>query len=620
MRTNKLNIMRLFIAFIILSTLNSIFVFADDPGSHFRYGTLSWAPTGNPGEVDFRLKAAFRRDSNWGPVNIGAIITETQGPTRFNFGDNSSTNTLQFIIIAHSVSENWVIGEMLDPVTGNVGLLHTYSGSGPFTAFLAGFSGGDACCRIGQAGFGTTPPLANRAGGDYPLETIVFPESDNSSPVSTMVPVVVVQEGSPATFFVPAADPDGDPIRWRLSTDAEAGGGSHPPGLNVNPSTGEVFWNNVGLDQTAFWTTQIVIEDLDANGNVKTKTPVDFLLRIVPPPPPEFPECTINPAGPLMVAVGSLVSFTVNGTDADQGDVVELNSGGLPAGAIMTPSLPIIGPFSGVSSTFSWTPTATQAGTYVVIFSATDQTGRQGLCSIVIVVITEITVVFDIKPQSCPNPFRVTDKGVLPVAILGTDDFDVNDIDLSTLDLAGVAPLRNSIEDVSTPVVNRQDECDCTIEGADGFDDLTLKFNAQTIIAALGPVNDGDEVFLTITGNLKDGTPIVGKDCVIIKAKGFRKSGAKSEVSVLENYALFQNYPNPFNPETRISYALPLESSVSLKVYDISGRVVSTLVNKTQSAGVYQVTFNATNLTSGIYFYALQAGSFSQINRMLIIK
>ena len=149
-------IIGVFITFFVITILNLTFALADE-GSHFRYGTLSWAPTGNPGEVEFRLRASFRRDSNWGPVNTGATITETQGPTRFNFGDGNVTGILQFIITAHSVSENWVVGEALDPVTGNVGIRHTYSGPGPFTAFL-GSSFGGACCRIGQVGFPTTPP------------------------------------------------------------------------------------------------------------------------------------------------------------------------------------------------------------------------------------------------------------------------------------------------------------------------------------------------------------------------------------------------------------------------------------------------------------------------------
>jgi len=86
--------------------------------------------------------------------------------------------------------------------------------------------------------------------------------------------------------------------------------------------------------------------------------------------------------------------------------------------------------------------------------------------------------------------------------------------------LEGNDPIRSDIEDVSTPVANQQDVCDCTTDGPDGFDDLTLKFDTQGIVGALGPVNDGDEVVLTLTGALNDGTPIEGMDCIIVIQKG----------------------------------------------------------------------------------------------------
>lgn len=367
-----------------------------DPGSHFRYGTLSWEPTGNPGEVKFLLRAAFRRSSSWGPVNTGAIITETQGPTQFDFGDGNVTGTLQFLITAHSVTEDWVIGEALDPGTGNIGILHTYAGAGPFTAFLAGPAnpfGGLACCRIGQVGF-PTPNLNNRPGGTYPLETTVFPQSGNSSPVSSMIPVVVVPQSAMATFLVPGADANADPIQFRLSTDPEAGGGPHPGGLTINSSTGLVTWNNLGL-ATDFWTTQIMVEDLDGSGMVKTKTPVDFLLRIIPPGQQigVAPSCSINPAGPQLAVVGNPVAFSVTGTDPDAGATVTLHSGSLPGGATMAPALPTSGA-TGVSSSFSWTPGAAQVGAHVMVFSATDENGLQGLCT------TTINVILDVTPPN----------------------------------------------------------------------------------------------------------------------------------------------------------------------------------------------------------------------------
>ena len=85
-------------------------------------------------------------------------------------------------------------------------------------------------------------------------------------------------------------------------------------------------------------------------------------------------------------------------------------------------------------------------------------------------------------------------------------------------------------------------------------------------------------------------------------------------------YTLFQNYPNPFNPVTKISYSIPEMSSVRIKVYDILGNEVTTLVNKEQSAGFYEVELDAKGLTSGIYFYSLTAGTFTETRKMILMK
>jgi hypothetical protein len=87
-----------------------------------------------------------------------------------------------------------------------------------------------------------------------------------------------------------------------------------------------------------------------------------------------------------------------------------------------------------------------------------------------------------------------------------------------------------------------------------------------------------------------------------------------------KQFALAQNYPNPFNPITMIRYELPERADVSLKVYDILGREVATLVNASQGQGSYQVPFNASTLSSGVYFYRLKAGSFMQTKKMLLVK
>ena len=83
---------------------------------------------------------------------------------------------------------------------------------------------------------------------------------------------------------------------------------------------------------------------------------------------------------------------------------------------------------------------------------------------------------------------------------------------------------------------------------------------------------------------------------------------------------MYQNYPNPFNPETTIKYAVPKTVNVELKVFDILGREVKTLVNETKNPGYYEVQLNANNLASGVYFYRLKAGEYNKTDKMLLLK
>jgi hypothetical protein len=85
-------------------------------------------------------------------------------------------------------------------------------------------------------------------------------------------------------------------------------------------------------------------------------------------------------------------------------------------------------------------------------------------------------------------------------------------------------------------------------------------------------------------------------------------------------FDLHQNYPNPFNPSTVISWQLPVSSRVSLKVYDVLGKEVATLVNENKEAGYYETRFDGSALASGLYIYRLSAGNFVSTKKMLMIK
>ena len=132
--------------------------------------------------------------------------------------------------------------------------------------------------------------------------------------------------------------------------------------------------------------------------------------------------------------------------------------------------------------------------------------------------INTLSIILDIKPRCCPNPLSVNSQGVLTVAILGTEEFDVGQIDPASIRLEGVAPIRSAYKDVSTPVIDPV-ECECTKDGPDGFDDLVLKFQTQAVLETIGEVSKGEVIELILTGVLADETPIEGSDCVVIHGR-----------------------------------------------------------------------------------------------------
>lgn len=167
-------------------------------------------------------------------------------------------------------------------------------------------------------------------------------------------------------------------------------------------------------------------------------------------------------------------------------------------------------------------PAGTANGVYTFDICAIGDGVEYAKQKVTITVLNEIKVPVDVKPTSCPNPLNTNDKGVLPVAILGTPTFDVTQVDPATVTLMGVSPIRWALEDVATPYVpfvGKTNCNECTTQGADGFMDLSLKFDAQAIVAALGSVADNDCIVVKLNGQRFDGWPIVGEDVVLIKKK-----------------------------------------------------------------------------------------------------
>lgn len=114
---------------------------------------------------------------------------------------------------------------------------------------------------------------------------------------------------------------------------------------------------------------------------------------------------------------------------------------------------------------------------------------------------------------------------------------------------------------------------------------------------------------------------VIGDGGLVFRTRNGGLTSIKSDTEEIPgDFKLFQNYPNPFNPETRIHYDLPQDGLVRLAVYDLLGREMATLIDEFKSAGRYDVGFNAANLASGVYFYRLRAGTFSDVKKLLLLR
>ena len=118
-----------------------------------------------------------------------------------------------------------------------------------------------------------------------------------------------------------------------------------------------------------------------------------------------------------------------------------------------------------------------------------------------------------------------------------------------------------------------------------------------------------------------NGTTVGGDGTILHTTNGGVTFVEEEQIDeVPREFLLSQNYPNPFNPTTKLSYSITQSGLVTLKVYDVLGTEIETLVNEEKSVGTYELNWNAANLPSGVYFYRLQAGSFVQTRKMILLK
>jgi hypothetical protein len=121
-------------------------------------------------------------------------------------------------------------------------------------------------------------------------------------------------------------------------------------------------------------------------------------------------------------------------------------------------------------------------------------------------------------------------------------------------------------------------------------------------------------------GRYGPGTNYLGKIGFLYNYLGILTAVGDGTTPLPQVFALSQNYPNPFNPVTTIRYAVPKQSRVHIRLYDVSGRLVRTLLDETLAPGHYETVFNAKSLPSGIFFYKMEAEDFEETKRLVLLK
>ncbi len=160
---------------------------------------------------------------------------------------------------------------------------------------------------------------------------------------------------------------------------------------------------------------------------------------------------------------------------------------------------------------------------------------------------------------------------------------------------------------------------DNTIPVANGTAPFTGYYSPSNSLSVFNGLDPYGDWTLTITDGYAGNDGVLNSWSLIINLDGTTYIEEGNDLN-LNSYSLYQNYPNPFNPTTSIQYQVSGISQVSLKIYDLLGREVATLVNEQKPAGTYEVTFDASGLSSGVYYYKIAAGDYSETKKMVLLR
>ncbi|MBL7771808.1 MAG: fibronectin type III domain-containing protein [Chitinophagaceae bacterium] len=373
--------------------------------SHFRYHSVSWS-MGTNDTVIFQMTQSWRWSAFGNPA-MGSVVPISS----ITFGDGSFSS-FSILITSINPSEDWF--------TGVTTLKHKYPANGTYI-----FQYSD-CCRIGGL-------LDGNSGLSEIMRTSVTVGGNpqNNSPVSNVPAIVNMQLNTPNTFAIPGFDPDGDALTFSITPTSESAlNTSTPPGLTLSPA-GVINWTPTVAGLSAF-----SVKITDSKGDFTT---VDFLLRssTLTSNPPTY-DYSVTPVNNFVYSVnpGTPINFNVKADDVDAGSQVVLSASGVPSGAVFTPSLPT-SPANPATTSFSWTPTLSDFGSYVIAFTATDNNSQQAITNVVINVNTN--PVFNYPPTP-PNGTGFCLMTGVPFSQLVEASNLLSAVDVSITSMTGLPP------------------------------------------------------------------------------------------------------------------------------------------------------------------------------------
>ena len=396
------------------------------------------------------------------------------------------------------------------------------------------------------------------------------PEFLSSTPCTGFVPGYA---GHLMTFTVTAFDADGGPVTITVTGLPARAQMTPALPLSGNPVSSSFYWIPSEHDISYFY---INYTATDSSGNQTVcNVFIDFaLIHCQSVPDPFFISPTPACGSVFSQVINENISFTVK-TTIDSGGVY-LDALGLPAGATMTPILPAFG--STVTSVFSWTPVTGQQGNHMVTFYGIDECGQQTTCSMSFDVVLPVELNSFISSVSGNN-----------VLLNWTTSSEENN---SGFDIER-SNVKGQTSDEWSNISFIQGHGTTTTPNNYEFTDRNL--NSGKYKYRLKQIDfNGNFKYYDLSNEVVIGSP--------------------------EKFELSQNYPNPFNPVTNLGFGISNSGFVSLKVYDVLGNEIKTLVNEIKPAGYYEIEFDGNSLPSGIYYYKLESGSFSQVKKMIFVK